>query len=129
MDKKLFFRFSSLLNTFVPLPHYIYVFFGFSHIKGSNLSSIERLNVTECQKFEIIYVNEQITLSSLACAKLEGLSPLAVLARGYSVTESEGHVVTSVDDVAWGSELVTRIGDGKIISIVQETERQEENGN
>ena len=66
---------------------------------------------------------------SLACAKLEGLSPLAVLARGYSVTESEGHVVTSVDDVAWGSELVTRIGDGKIISIVQETERQEENGN
>ena len=49
--------------------NYIYVFFGFSHIKGCNLSSIERINVNECDKFEIIYVNEQIKLSSLSCAK------------------------------------------------------------
>ena len=49
--------------------NYIYVFFGFSHIKGCNLSSIERMNVNECNKFEIIYVNEQIKLCSLSCAK------------------------------------------------------------
>lgn len=66
---------------------------------------------------------------SLAVAKLDGLSPLAVLSRGYSVTESEGHIVTSVDDVAWGTELVTTICDGKITSVVQEIERQENNGN
>lgn len=65
---------------------------------------------------------------SLAIAKLDGLSPLSVLSRAYSITESEGHVVSSVDDVAWGTELVTTVGDGKIISIVQETERREENG-
>ena len=47
---------------------YIYVFFGFSHVKGSNLSSIERINVNKNDKFEIVYINEQITLSSLSCA-------------------------------------------------------------
>ena len=48
---------------------YIYVFFGFSPKKGVNLSSIERMNVNTNSQFEVVYVNEQITLSSLACAK------------------------------------------------------------
>ena len=48
---------------------YIYAFFGFSHVKGSNLSSIERINVNKNDKFEIVYINEQITLSSLSCAQ------------------------------------------------------------
>lgn len=65
---------------------------------------------------------------SLAVAKLDGLSPLAVLSRGYSVTESEGHLVTSVDNVVWGSEIVTTVGDGRIISVVQEIERQDKYG-
>jgi hypothetical protein len=47
---------------------YIYVFFGFSYSKGSNLSSIERINVNKNNKFELVYINEQITLSSLSCA-------------------------------------------------------------
>ena len=37
--------------------------------KGVNLSSIERMNVNTNSQFEVVYVNEQITLSSLACAK------------------------------------------------------------
>ena len=48
---------------------YIYVFFGFSSKKGVNLSSIERINVNTNTQFEVVYVNEQITLSSLGCAK------------------------------------------------------------
>ena len=48
---------------------YIYVFFGFSHVRGSNLSSIERININKNDKFEIVYINEQITLSSLSCAQ------------------------------------------------------------
>jgi hypothetical protein len=47
---------------------YIYVFFGFSSKKGVNLSSIERINVNTNTQFEVVYVNEQITLSSLGCA-------------------------------------------------------------
>ena len=48
---------------------YIYVFFGFSYINGCNLSSIERININDCKKFEVIYINEKLKLSSLSCAK------------------------------------------------------------
>ena len=48
---------------------FIYAFFGFCPQKGVNLSSIERMNVDTHDKFEVIYINEQITLSSLGCAK------------------------------------------------------------
>ena len=47
---------------------YIYVFFGFNSKKGINLSSIERINVNTNNNFEVVYINEQITLSSLGCA-------------------------------------------------------------
>jgi len=47
---------------------YIYVFFGFNSKKGVNLSSIERINVDNNSSFEVVYINEQITLSSLGCA-------------------------------------------------------------
>ena len=48
---------------------YIYVFFGFSPKTQTNLSSIERINVNINDKFEVVYINEQITLSCLGCAK------------------------------------------------------------
>ncbi len=58
-------------------------------------------------------------------AKLESLSPLAVLSRGYSMTQNEeGHVITSVEEASWGQEITTSISDGKIVSIVQQIERQ-----
>ena len=47
---------------------YIYVFFGFSSKKGINLSSIERINVNTNSNFEVVYINEQITLSAIGCA-------------------------------------------------------------
>ena len=50
----------------------LYVFFGFSHIKGINLSSIERMNINTHEKFEIVYINEQITLSSIGCSFFDG---------------------------------------------------------
>jgi hypothetical protein len=48
----------------------IYVFFGFSPMTGKNLSSIECINVDKNDQFEVIYVNENITLSALACTVL-----------------------------------------------------------
>ena len=48
---------------------YIYVFFGYSAQKRINLCSIERINVNSNDAFEVVYVNEQITLSSLSCTQ------------------------------------------------------------
>ena len=62
---------------------------------------------------------------ALQAACLDKLSPLAVLARGYSVTQTgENKVVNSVEQVHFGTELVTTVADGKIISVVQNVEEQ-----
>ena len=48
---------------------------------------------------------------------------LPVLARGYSVTENtDGKIIRSIADVRWGDEIVTQVGDGNVISVVQHTE-------
>jgi exodeoxyribonuclease VII large subunit len=53
-------------------------------------------------------------------ARLEGLSPLNVLSRGYSLTrtESDGVVVRSPEQVGPGDRLVTFVQHGRIISRV-----------
>ena len=62
---------------------------------------------------------------ALQAACLDKLSPLAVLARGYSVTQTtDDKIINSVQDVHFGTELVTTVADGKIISIVQNVEEE-----
>lgn len=63
---------------------------------------------------------------ALAAARLDSLSPLAVLGRGYTVTQKADYkVLSSVDDVVWGEELTTTLADGKVVSVVQEIERRQ----
>ncbi|EKA7373745.1 exodeoxyribonuclease VII large subunit [Vibrio parahaemolyticus] len=56
---------------------------------------------------------------AIAAEKLDTVSPLATLKRGYSITQTEqGKVVTSADDVKTGDLLVTRLANGEINSTV-----------
>jgi exodeoxyribonuclease VII large subunit len=54
-------------------------------------------------------------------ARLEALSPLNVLARGYTLTHKEGErdLLRSADQVRPGDRLVTRLGHGEIRSRVE----------
>lgn len=55
------------------------------------------------------------------CTQLEGLSPLKILARGYSVTQNaQGKVVVSTKDIKQGEQIKTRLSQGMIISEVTE---------
>ena len=52
--------------------------------------------------------------------RLEALSPLAVLSRGYSITQTAGHeVITSATQTGVGDLLTTRLAAGKIVSRVE----------
>ena len=55
-------------------------------------------------------------------AKLDALSPLAVLGRGYSLTKRalDGRLLRSVDDAQVGETLETRVADGTVRSVVVE---------
>ena len=52
-------------------------------------------------------------------AKLDALSPLKVLARGYSVAQFNGRVITSADDVNIGDKLSLRLRDGSLNCFVE----------
>ncbi|MGM0419650.1 MAG: exodeoxyribonuclease VII large subunit [Bacillota bacterium] len=52
--------------------------------------------------------------------QVDGLSPLKILGRGYSLTEKSGKVVSSIQDVNLEDEIKTRVRDGEIMSKVKE---------
>ena len=56
-------------------------------------------------------------------ARARALSPLATLQRGYAVLQGEdGHVLTSVADVAEGAAVSVRVADGRVHAQVTTTE-------
>lgn len=58
---------------------------------------------------------------AVACSKMETVSPLATLARGFSISEtSEGSVLKKTSQVKLGQKLKTRLNDGWIESEVTE---------
>ena len=58
-------------------------------------------------------------------AKLEALSPLATLSRGYSVVQNErGRLVRSVDEVSKGDILKLSLPDGELLASVLGAERK-----
>jgi exodeoxyribonuclease VII large subunit len=65
-------------------------------------------------------------LAAIAC-RAEALSPLAVLARGYSVTtdEASGEVLTKAEATAIGGRIRTRLAAGALVSRVEGIERED----
>ena len=60
------------------------------------------------------------------CGKLDSLSPLKVLSRGYSITQNQQNfTIRSMKDVNVGEQIKTRLPDGDIISQVIRLEEKE----
>ena len=65
-------------------------------------------------------------------ARLSGMDPLALLARGYSVIEGKnGHMIGSVSEVELGQRVGIKMSDGQVFAVVtdivgKEEERQNE---
>jgi exodeoxyribonuclease VII large subunit len=64
-------------------------------------------------------VQDETQLGALA-ARLETLSPLNVLTRGYSLTHTvDGKLIRTADEVKPGDAIVTRVANGEIVSRVE----------
>ncbi|QLD32812.1 exodeoxyribonuclease VII large subunit [Mannheimia varigena] len=69
--------------------------------------AMEKTMLKEQQHFQELYT------------KLEGLSPLKILTRGYSITQTEeGKMLTSSSDIKAGEMIITQLKTGKIRSQV-----------
>ena len=61
-------------------------------------------------------------LAALA-AGMDAMSPLKVLARGYSMTkDAQGHVITDVSAVSPGDAITVTLSAGRLHAVVSETE-------
>lgn len=91
------------------------------------------INYLNDQRLRLDYTHRRLGAASTALlnqnreqfvrltAKLDAMSPLKVLGRGYSVTLNEnGQLVKSVKAVKCGDSLTVRMSDGKLTAKVQE---------
>ena len=85
---------------------------------------------------ELLYLSERITNLTVAAVdsnkmkyaaltgKLNALSPLGVISRGYALAERHGKVVTKVKDISLNDEISVRLSDGtlkaKVIGIEED---------
>ena len=99
----------------------------------SRLSAIEKsgalknplIKINDSKK-DILYLNERLVNLTASvveanrsklkglCGKLDALSPLGVIARGYSVTKSNGKIVKSIKDVKLDDEITVNLSDGTL---------------
>ena len=89
-----------------------YVFTRFSDVLNTHRQSTDLLLSDAVVAFKEI-VNVKRTQLAKNAAKLDALSPLKVLSRGYSIAEySSGGVILSVNDVNTDEEFTLRFSDG-----------------
>ena len=57
--------------------------------------------------------------------RLESLSPLGVLRRGYSITQrtADGRVIRDAAELTAGQQITTRFAEGRTVSRVEQVER------
>ncbi len=89
-----------------------YVFVKFSDMISSRRQYIDTLvNTAAVNSSRIIYDKKNNLIKNIA--KLDALSPLKVLCRGYSIaTDDKGNVISSLNDVKSGQEFSLRLSDG-----------------
>ncbi len=83
---------------------------------GEWLSSLEQRLTTATRK----RIEGASARLAQQAAALEALSPLAVLGRGYSLTQdTDGRVLRRSRDVAAGDTITTRLAEGRLVSRVE----------
>lgn len=82
-------------------------------------SVIENYSKTLKLYFENIINSKAYDLKKNA-AMLDALSPLAVLGRGYSITEKDGSVLNDVAKASAGDKIVTKLRNGTLLSEITE---------
>ena len=84
--------------------------------QGMRLDYLTRRFVAAQQQ----YLHSGSRRLTAAAAKLDALSPLRVLSRGYAIAAAEGKVIKSVHDIPPGGEFSLRVSDGELPCAVRQ---------
>lgn len=69
---------------------------------------------TKMENATVLSISKKREQFSKACAKLDAMSPLSVLSRGYSVAEADGKMIKSAKDLSSGDDFTLRFTDGSL---------------
>lgn len=90
------------------------------------------LQIDHCRERLVICINSQLSerrarIGKLA-AELNHLSPLSVLAKGYSVvTDEQGHAIRRVSQLKIGTKVSARFADGSATAIIEKMTKRSDN--
>ena len=74
------------------------------------------------------YFQEKHQQLSQISGELDNLSPLKILARGYSITrDEEGNIISSLENVEGGDVIESRLQDGSVFSKVKSSRKEDDN--
>ena len=88
----------------------------------SDYKNIENLSGKLYEKIYEKQASAEKNISD-AMTKLECLSPLKTMKRGYSVATKEGRTLSSVKDIAPGDKIDVAVSDGKFCAVVEDREK------
>lgn len=88
--------------------------------KGIYLDHLTRL----FENSVVSILNKKQQMLGIAASRLDGLSPLGTLNRGYAIAKTaDGAVVRSVKQVKQGETVVVKVKDGEINTVVKQEEK------
>lgn len=92
------------------------------YLTESRNETLDHLNEKMITAFSLAVNNEKTRLLKNV-AKLDALSPLKVLSRGYAITEKNGKTLKTVDEAVIGDEINVKLSDGKLKCTVVDKEK------
>ncbi|MBQ4091192.1 MAG: exodeoxyribonuclease VII large subunit [Clostridia bacterium] len=89
-----------------------------------NVLNEKQIKLERCKERINTLIKERVQREDngfrVLCTRLEGVNPLAVLSRGYSVVEREGEIISSVNDVNVGDNVTVRMSNGAVKAQITE---------
>ncbi|MGB4090846.1 MAG: exodeoxyribonuclease VII large subunit [Ruminococcus flavefaciens] len=93
-------------------------------LSGERLSALEKRNSAAFQR----YMERLSSQLSERIGRLESLSPLKVLSRGYSLVYSGDRLLSSTDGISVGDTVDIRFGKGTTSAEIKEIHEEKQNG-
>ncbi|HOC33258.1 MAG TPA: exodeoxyribonuclease VII large subunit [Ruminococcus flavefaciens] len=93
-------------------------------LSGERLSALEKRNSAAFQR----YMERLSSQLSERIGRLESLSPLKVLSRGYSLVYSGDRLLSSTDGISVGDTVDIRFGKGTASAEIKEIHEEKQNG-
>lgn len=70
------------------------------------------------------YIDKERDRLAVNAGRVDALSPLSILSRGYSITEVNGKIVTNTTDIGVGDKINVILSNGRLSAVVEDIKKE-----